>query len=299
MNILITGADGQLGRCILTVYRNAYYQNSKNNYHFVGRESVDITNKDSIEKWVKDYNIDIIVNCAAYTNVEKAEDDKDTAMAINFHAVKNLVDVCKNHDVFLIHISTDFVFDGQTNKPYSTISECKPLNVYGLSKYFGENSVLEYDKGMVIRTSWLYSEFGNNFYRTMLNRIINKQKTRVVCDQVGSPTYARDLAEFIIFLIEEQDEEDIEAHTGLYHFTNNGCCSWYDFAAAIEFLWQEGVKKDVYIEPCRASEYPCKAQRPYYSVLTKYELLEFPYEPRHWLTALKECMMNDYEIQEV
>jgi dTDP-4-dehydrorhamnose reductase len=297
MNILITGADGQLGRCILTVYRNAYYQNSKNNYHFVGRESVDITNKDSIEKWVKDYNIDIIVNCAAYTNVEKAEDDKDTAMAINFHAVKNLVDVCKNHDVFLIHISTDFVFDGQTNKPYSTISECKPLNVYGLSKYFGENSVLEYDKGIVIRTSWLYSEFGKKFYRTMINRIIDRKDTKVICDQVGTPTYARDLARFILFWIEEQDEEDMNAHTGIYHFSNNGCCSWYDFAATIEQMWW-AKGENTFITPCKSNEYPSKVERPAYSVLDKTYLYEFPYEPRHWMAALRECMMNDLEIQE-
>lgn len=149
---------------------------------------------------------------------------------------------------------------------------------------------------MVVRTSWLYSEFGKNFYRTMLNRIINKQKTRVVCDQIGTPTYARDLADFLITIIE--NGEYIE-HGGIFHFTNNGCCSWYDFASAIEFLWQMGVKKEICIEPCKSSEFPCKAERPYYSVLSKEDLLEFPYEPRHWLTALKDCMMNDYEIQEV
>jgi dTDP-4-dehydrorhamnose reductase len=294
VNILVTGSNGQLGTCIKDEVANG---NSKNIWHFTDRSIVDITDIESIRKFVIDNNIKVIVNCAAYTNVDKAEEDYDTALEINYGGVCKLTSVCREFGIYLIHISTDYVFNGTRHLPYLTSSECKPLGCYGTTKWMGENEALEYEKAIIIRTSWLYSEYGKNFYRTMINRIIDKKETKVVCDQIGSPTYARDLAEFIIFLIEEQDEEDIEAHTGLYHFTNNGCCSWYDFAASIEQLWWSKGRND-FIKPCKTSEYPTKAERPPYSVLDKTDLYEFPYEPRHWLAALRLCMMNDIEIQE-
>lgn len=294
VNILVTGSNGQLGTCIKDEVANG---NSKNIWHFADRSIVDITDIESIRKFVIDNNIKVIVNCAAYTNVDKAEEDYDTALEINYGGVCKLTSVCREFDIYLIHISTDYVFNGRSHRPYKTSSECDPIGSYGTTKWLGECYALEYEKAIVIRTSWLYSEYGKNFYRTMINRIIERKETNVVCDQVGSPTYARDLAEFIIFLIEEQDEEDIEAHTGLYHFTNNGCCSWYDFAASIEQLWWSKGRND-FIQPCKTSEYPTKAERPPYSVLDKTDLYEFPYEPRHWLAALRICMMNDIEIQE-
>ena len=263
-------------------------------FGFAKNESLNI---DIVEKVLTEYKPDIVVHCAAYTNVDKAEEDYDTALEINYGGVCKLTAVCQEFDIYLIHISTDYVFNGRSHRPYTTISECDPIGSYGTTKWLGECYALEYEKAIVIRTSWLYSEYGKNFYRTMINRIIERKETNVVCDQVGTPTYARDLAEFIIFLIEEQDEEDIEAHTGLYHFTNNGCCSWYDFAASIEQLWWTKGRND-YIKPCKTSEYPTKAERPPYSVLDKTYLYEFPYEPRHWMAALRECMMNDIEIQE-
>ena len=295
MNVLVTGGNGQLGQCIKSVDsqklcdENDYNKSPK--YFFTNRQEVDITNQDSIETFVKEHNIDVIVNCAAYTNVEKAEDDYDTALSINYDGVHNLVNVCRKYNIYLIHISTDYVFDGKQNRPYReyTSAECNPLNNYGKTKLLGENVALEYEKSMVIRTSWLYSEYGKNFYRTMLNRVKNKQETRVVCDQVGTPTYARDLAEFLCMIIEENELED---HNGLFHFSNYGCCSWYDFAATIETLFNSNEENE-YIFPCSSNEYKCKAERPLYTVLNKEGLLEFPYEPRHWYAALIDCMLND------
>ena len=202
VNILVTGSNGQLGTCIKDEVANG---NSKNIWHFADRSIVDITDIESIRKFVIDNNIKVIVNCAAYTNVDKAEEDYDTALEINYGGVCKLTSVCREFDIYLIHISTDYVFNGRSHRPYKTSSECDPIGSYGTTKWLGECYALEYEKAIVIRTSWLYSEYGKNFYRTMINRIIEKKETRVVCDQIGSPTYARDLAEFIIFLIEEQD----------------------------------------------------------------------------------------------
>lgn len=293
MNVLVTGGDGQLGQCIRSVDsqkvcdENGYNESPK--YFFANRQDVDITDIDSIENFVKEHNIDVIVNCAAYTNVEKTEEDYDTALEVNYGGVCKLVSVCKKYDIYLIHISTDYVFNGRRHIPYKESAECDPVNKYGTTKWLGECEALEYDKSIVIRTSWLYSEYGKNFYRTMLDRIKNKQETSVVCDQVGTPTYARDLAEFLCMIIEENELED---HTGLFHFSNYGCCSWYDFAATIETLW-DSKERNQYILPCSSNEYRCKAERPFYTVLNKEGLLEFPYEPRHWYAALIDCMLND------
>ena len=289
MNILVTGGSGQLGTCLKDEVNSAPRTNT---WYFADRSMVDITDINSVRSYVIENKIDVIVNCAAYTNVEKAEEEYDLALSINCYAVKNLTQICREYNMYLIHISTDFVFDGNHYKPYYTIDDCNPINAYGKTKYYGECEALEYEKSIIIRTSWLYSEYGKNFYRTMTNRIKDRKETRVVMDQIGSPTYARDLAEFIIFMVEEQDNDNLSAHTGIYHFTNNGCCSWYDFAAAIEFLYLNSNSD--YIKPCSSKEYPSKALRPFYSVLNKRDLYEFPYEPRHWLVALKDCIINDF-----
>lgn len=288
MNILITGADGQLGTCILEEVRTQFIkEQSENKYFYTDVNVLDITDKKSIEDYVADNGIDIIVNCAAYTNVERAEDyEKEKAHLINFYGVKNIAEVCQDRDLHFIHISTDFVFNGEDNKPYDENHACAPINVYGWTKYFGENEVHCCDNFTIIRTAWLYSEYGNNFFKTMLNRINNKQETTVVCDQIGTPTYAKDLARFIIHLIEK---EDLSKCKRIYHFTNQGCASWYDFAAAIEKFTTSKIE---YIKPCLTKYYKTMAERPKYSVLGKERLNEFDFKQRHWMEALCECIDN-------
>ena len=294
MNILITGADGQLGTCILEEVRTQFIkgdkhikEQSENKYFYTDVNILDITDKKSIEDYVADNGIDIIVNCAAYTNVERAEDyEKEKAHLINFHGVKNIAEVCQDRDLHFIHISTDFVFNGEDNKPYDENHACAPINVYGWTKYFGENEAHCCDNFTIIRTAWLYSEYGNNFFKTMLNRINNKQETTVICDQIGTPTYAKDLARFIIHLIEK---EDLSKCKGIYHFTNQGCASWYDFAAAIEKFTTSKIE---YIKPCLTKDYKTMAERPKYSVLGKERLNEFDFKQRHWMEALCECIDN-------
>lgn len=288
MNILITGADGQLGTCILEEVRTQFIkEQSENKYFYTDVNILDITDKKSIEDYVADNGIDIIVNCAAYTNVERAEDyEKEKAHLINFYGVKNIAEVCQDRDLHFIHISTDFVFNGEDNKPYDENHACAPINVYGWTKYFGENEAHCCDNFTIIRTAWLYSEYGNNFFKTMLNRINNKQETTVICDQIGTPTYAKDLARFIIHLIEK---EDLFKCKGIYHFTNQGCASWYDFAAAIEKFTTSKIE---YIKPCLTKDYKTMAERPKYSVLGKERLNEFDFKQRHWMEALCECIDN-------
>lgn len=293
MNILITGAKGQLGQCIKSeVEKN----DEKNNYFFVGKNDVDIFSVSSIRTFVKENLIDIIINCAAYTGVDKAEDFNESTMAYNINVigVDNLVTVCKEEDIYLVHISTDFVFDGNNNFPYKEDAECNPLCVYGRTKYFGEKKIMGYDKGIIIRTSWLYSEYGSNFYKTMRNRIIDEKYTTVVSDQIGTPTYARDLANFIIFMI---NTEKIKECKGIYHFSNDGCCSWYDFAVAIEVSYCD-YASDKIIKPCKTGEYPSKAMRPKYSVLGKDKIKEIGFQTRHWLTALLDCISKDRDLIE-
>ena len=295
MNILVTGAKGQLGQCIQSEIEK---YGIRNNYFFEGSDTVNILSVSDIRNYVIKNSIDIIINCAAYTAVDKAEGDDNsnvepiTAYNINVIGVDNLVEVCKDYNIYLIHISTDFVFDGRSNSPYNEYDECNPLCVYGSTKRSGERIVLGYDKGIVVRTSWLYSEFGKNFYKTMKSRILEEKPTIVVSDQIGTPTYARDLAKFLIFIINTDKIKDCK---GVYHFSNSGCCSWYDFAAAIEIMFSQYCS-DKYITPCKTEEYPCKAVRPKYSVLGKDRLKEINFTPRHWMTALKDCMLEEYDL---
>lgn len=288
MKILVTGANGQLGQCIISEIREKY---SDNEYYLTDAlgdniDNLDITNKSDVEKYIFDKGIDVILNCAAYTNVDKAEnpDEYEKVNAINVVGVRNLAEICDDRDIFLINISTDFVFDGHSNKPYNEDDICNPLSVYGRTKYFGENETYWCKKHMTIRTAWLYSEYGRNFFKTMLNRVNEGLDTKVVSDQIGTPTYARDLARFIIHILEN---EDIEKHIGTYHFTNLGSCSWYDLASMIEILETGDCK---YITPCKTEDYKCDAIRPRYSVLGKDKLNEFSFSNRHWVLALKECL---------
>ena len=295
--ILVTGGKGQLGTSLIEEIRHIHsyggsINETENEYFFEEYDVVDITDKKSIENYIAEYGIDIIVNCAAYTNVERAEGDgKENAHLINFKGVKNLAEVCQERDLHLIQISTDFVFNGENNIPYDENYACAPINVYGWTKYFGENEAHCCDNFTIIRTAWLYSEYGNNFFKTMLNRIRNKENTNVVSDQIGTPTYAKDLARFIIHIIEK---EDLSECKGIYHFTNQGCASWYDFAAAIEKLVTTKIE---YIKPCLTKDYKTLAERPKYSVLGKERLNQFDFEQRHWMDALSECINNFVNVE--
>ncbi len=256
-NILITGANGQLGNCLRDLA--ADFQD-KYNFYYTDVAELDITDAEAIEKFVADKGIDIIINAAAYTAVDKAEDEVELAYCLNRDAVHNLAEVARNHNCLLVHVSTDYIFSGESCKPYMETDTPAPQSVYGASKLAGEQAIMESGcRALVIRTSWLYSEYGNNFVKTMLRLGTERESLNVVSDQIGGPTYAGDLAKIIFRLIEVAP---IEEKVGIYHFANEGVCSWYDFAKAImEF---GGKKCDV--NPIFTSEYPSKARRPSFSV---------------------------------
>lgn len=259
-NILVTGSNGQLGNELRLVVEE---KDKINNYIFTDVEELDITSKSDVSQFLQANNIDVVVNCAAYTNVDKAEDEKEIADLINHIGVKNLAESCKERDGFLIHISTDYVFDGTKNTPYTETDETNPLGVYGETKLKGEKAIInsgcEY---VIVRTSWLYSSFGNNFLRTMQRLTAEKESLKVVFDQVGTPTYAGDLAN-VVYLIIQKGNSDIKNQ--IYHFSNEGVCSWYDFAVAIN----EASGNRCNIQPCHSDEFPSKVTRPSYSVLDK------------------------------
>lgn len=281
-NILVTGSNGQLGNELRLVVDE---KDKVNNYFFTDVEELDITNKNDVSQFLHANDIDVVVNCAAYTNVDKAEDEKEIADLINHIGVKNLAESCKKRDRFLIHISTDYVFDGTKNTPYNETDETKPLGVYGETKLRGENAIIssgcEY---VIIRTSWLYSSFGKNFLKTMQRLTAEKDSLKVVFDQVGTPTYAGDLAK-VIYTIIQRDEADIKNQ--IYHFSNEGVCSWYDFAIAIN----EASGQNCNIQPCHSIEFPSKVTRPSFSVLDKTRIknvlgIEIPY----WKISVQNCI---------
>jgi len=303
MNIIVTGGDGQLAKCIKSVCGDI---SSDNSYFFLSKEDFNLTDKKQMKVVFEKIKPEIVINCAAYTNVEGAEDNPTIASDINFTGVRNMVRLCKKYGSYLIHISTDYVFDGKKNKPYKEIMPTKePLNVYGSSKLKGDQSVLSYKKGIVLRTSWLYSEYGHNFYKTMLERIDKGMETNVIHDQIGTPTYAKDLANFIVKNL--ISDEKYKETRGLYNFSNNGMASWYDFASMIENLYSifkpyipeiEGKRLKHYILPTTTKEYKTKAKRPSYSVLDKTKIeSEFEIKIPHWAYSLLECMKNDGNIK--
>jgi dTDP-4-dehydrorhamnose reductase len=281
-NILVTGSNGQLGNELRRVVEE---KDKVNNFFFTDVEELDITNKSSVSQFLHANKIDIVVNCAAYTNVDKAEDESEIADLINHIGVKNLAESCKERDGFLIHISTDYVFDGTKNTPYTETDETNPLGVYGETKLRGENAIkssgCEY---VILRTSWLYSSFGNNFLKTMQRLTAEKESLKVVFDQVGTPTYAGDLAN-VIYLIIQKEEIDIKKQ--IYHFSNEGVCSWYDFAVAIN----EAFGHNCNIKPCHSNEFPSKVTRPSFSVLDKTKLKNaLGIEIQYWHDSLYRCI---------
>lgn len=282
MNILVTGANGQLGNCI----RNAA-NGRKDNYLFTDVDELDITNADAVKKIVKEKDIDIIVNCAAYTNVDKAENDYDFAELLNATAVKNLAEAIKGNDGWLIHISTDYVFGGSAgNTPRTESEPVNPTGVYGLTKLHGEEEIEKSGaKALIFRTAWLYSEFGKNFVKTMLSLLTSKPELKVVFDQAGTPTYAGDLAEAIVNIIEERK---FEGNESIYHYSNEGVCSWYDFTKAIARI---SGNKECDVKPCHSDEFPSPVVRPSYSVLDKSKFKEtFGMEVPYWIDSLEKCI---------
>ncbi len=279
--ILVTGANGQLGSEMRKLGAV-----SPNEYIFTDVQELDITNKEAVMSFVEQNGVNIIVNCAAYTNVDKAEDDEATAELINATAVGNLAEAAKAVDGTLFHVSTDYVFGADGNTPRSEDMPTNPLGVYGKTKLNGEQAIAAVGaKAIIIRTAWLYSEFGNNFLKTMLRLTAEKESLNVVFDQVGTPTYAGDLALVIFSIIEGNLYAGNE---GIYHFSNEGVCSWYDFANEIAIA---AGNLECNIQPCHSSEFPSKVTRPPYSVLDKTKIKQtFGVDIPHWRDSMLYCL---------
>ncbi len=281
--ILITGANGQLG--------NEFRVESKESPHqfiFTDAEELDVTNEAIIKKTVKENKPDYLINCAAYTAVDKAETDIDLARKINSYAPGYLAEACRQNDAKLIHISTDYVFDGSASQPYIERKFTIPTGMYGKTKLEGEEAVHEAGgQYMIVRTSWLYSSFGNNFVKTMIRLGKERDELGVIYDQIGSPTYARDLATTILEIIDKVEVAEKDFTRGVYHYSNEGVASWYDFSKAI-FEFQN---IDCHVKPIKTEDYPTPAQRPHYSLLAKEKIkkiygVEIPY----WRDSLKKCL---------
>lgn len=292
MNILVTGANGQLGNEMRFVSKG-----SKDNYIFTdvvevegqGTTILDITNLDAIRMMVAEKEVKVIVNCAAYTNVDKAETDQDFCELLNAKAPENLAIAMKEVDGLLVHISTDYVFGGDPyNTPCKEDQKGTPTGVYGQTKLHGEQNIQKSGVNyLIFRTAWLYSEFGKNFVKTMINLTGTKPQLKVVFDQVGTPTYAYDLAKAIFEIIETRK---FAGNTGIYHFSNEGVCSWYDFTKMIAEL---AGNKDCDIQPCHSDEFPSPVKRPAYSVLDKTKIKDtFGICVPYWTDSLKVCMNN-------
>ena len=292
MTVLVTGANGQLGsemRLVAAVSKDRYIFTDVVDLPGVETEKLDITNIDAVRAMVKENDVKAIVNCAAYTNVDKAEDDQEFCALLNAKAPENLAVAMKEVDGLLVHVSTDYVFGGDPyNTPCREDQKGTPTGVYGLTKLQGEQAIeasgCHY---VIIRTAWLYSEFGKNFVKTMLMLTSTKPQLNVVFDQTGTPTYALDLAEAIYDIVENRK---YEGNDGVYHFSNEGVCSWFDFTKMIaEYAGNTACD----IRPCHSNEFPSKVTRPAYSVLDKTKIKEtFGLSIPYWTDSLKKCIKN-------
>ncbi|MDR1846594.1 MAG: dTDP-4-dehydrorhamnose reductase [Bacteroidales bacterium] len=278
--VLVTGANGQLGQCI----RKVSLQHQEYDYLFTDVEELNITSSEAIKTFLQQNKVNAIINAAAYTAVDKAETDIETSDLINNVAAGYLAVEAARYGIKLIHISTDYVFNGNKNTPYSTDDKPIPETVYGKTKLKGEQAVLKHIQNVVIlRTSWLYSEYGGNFVKTMLNLGRQNKEINVVFDQTGSPTYAMDLAEFAVRILDRISGQRI------VHYSNEGVCSWYDFARKIMLY----ADLDCRVKPVLSSEYPKPAPRPHYSVLDKsYTKAFYDIDIPHWEDSLMKCVNN-------
>ncbi|MBQ2779244.1 MAG: dTDP-4-dehydrorhamnose reductase [Bacteroidaceae bacterium] len=289
-NILVTGANGQLGSEMRRLG-----ELSSNNYLFTDIQELDVTDAAAVKSFIEENGVEVVVNCVAYTNVDKAESDEAAAYRVNAEAVENIARAVKAVGGTLFHISTDYVFGTDGNTPRTEEMPLAPLGAYGRTKLAGEEAVARVGcKAIVIRTAWLYSEFGHNFVKTMLRLTAEKESVKVVFDQVGSPTYAGDLA-LTIFSIIEGDV--YEGNEGVYHFSDEGVCSWYDFAVEIARL---AGHKNCRIEPCHSNEFPSPVTRPPYSVLDKSKIKStFGVDIPHWRESLIYCLKRIYASKQM
>lgn len=263
ITVLVTGCNGQLGSELKRLSKDSRFSFCR--FLFVDIAVLDICNEAEVQNYMKQNKVDLVVNCAAYTAVDKAEEDRKSAFAVNRDGVSVLAESCVECDAYMIHVSTDYVFDGTAHEPYKETDAVNPIGVYGLSKRAGEEAMAAKGvRGMIIRTAWLYSAFGNNFVKTMLRLGEERKEVMVVADQYGTPTWAADLAEAIMTILLQTD---FAAKQGLeiYHYTNEGACTWYEFASAIMHLAGRNCK----VQPISTDEYPTSCRRPAYSVLDK------------------------------
>lgn len=298
MNVLVTGANGQLGNEMRVINRDSAERFVYTDVNQVeGNETIhlDITDIDAVRSIVKENKIDVIVNCAAYTNVDAAEENEPLAEMLNAKAPQNLAVVASENNALLVHVSTDYVFGKEPyNRPCREDQRGTPTGVYGMTKLHGEENIMASGcKYVIIRTAWLYSEYGKNFCKTMLNLTSSKPRLKVVFDQVGTPTYALDLAKAIMAIIADYSADmnaQSYAHTGIYHYSNEGVCSWFDFTKMIAEYSGQTVCS---IEPCHSNEFPSPVVRPSYSVLDKTKIKEtFGISVPYWTDSLRKCIEN-------
>ena len=287
MKILILGAYGQLG-CSLKDIAGNY---SQHDFIFTDVDSLDITDFNWVDNFISEQKPDVIINCAAYTAVDKAESEQEQALLVNANVVENLAQIAQKNNIFLVHISTDYVFDGKGYRPYNENHSTAPVSVYGKTKLLGEQAIMNNPcHCAIIRTSWLYSQYGTNFVKTMLRLGKEQQQLTVVNDQIGSPTYAPDLAEAIIQIVLQKE---LVKQTQIYHYSNEGVTSWYDFAKAI----MEMGNCPCEALPIPTEQYPTPAQRPFYSVLDKQKIKsQFSIAIPYWRDSLKICVKKLSDI---
>jgi dTDP-4-dehydrorhamnose reductase len=293
MIILVIGKNGQLGKSINKFITNNNVNNTQKNHHefiFVGRDELDLSSNDNISNYLDNNSkFDVIINCAAYTAVDAAEEEQELANQINHLAVKQLAVIVKQQGVKLIHISTDYVFDGESDRAYTETDSISPINIYGKTKLAGEKALQEImlTNAIIIRTSWVYSEFGNNFVKTMLKLGRERDEISVVNDQIGSPTYATDLAEVILKIVNDKEFNKTEQQTEIYHYSNHGQISWYEFAKEIFSL----KKIECRVSSITTDQYKTLARRPKCSLLDNKKIeKKFSIKLKHWKDSLSTCL---------
>ena len=288
MLTLVTGASGQLGRSIKSLVK---LQNISNSFVFATRDQLNLSDLQGLKSYFETHKFDLIVNCAAYTKVDKAEIDENQANLINHLALKKIAEIAQSNSIKLIHISTDFVFDGFKSQPYLESDTTNPLNIYGKTKLAGENAVISIMKfnAIIIRTSWVYSEYGNNFVDTILNLVKNGNELNVVSDQISTPTYASDLGLAILNIIRSEKFNRNEQESQIYHYSNNGFCNWYDFAKEIIKI----LGSNCILNSIKTEDYPTTANRPRNTVMSKDKISqEFGLKINFWKDSLKVCLKN-------
>ena len=292
MKILVTGKNGQLGQSIKRLLDEKCFANlSSFSFIFTGREELNFETLESIQSYFVRNDIDIIINCAAYTKVDQAEENQIQANLINHNAVRELAKISKKSKIKLIHISTDFVFNGHKKEPYTEDDKTSPINIYGKTKLAGELAIISTMpfNSIIIRTGWVYSEFGNNFVKTILNLATKSNTLDIVSDQIGTPTYAYNLANLILQIVGSESFLENEKPTSIFHYSNEGKSSWYEFAK--EVISISGI--NCHLNPINTEDYPLPAKRPKYSILsTKKISQEYALSIPHWKNALKDCLKN-------